>query len=299
MASFRHRLVVAYLRAVKRKQAMTTPASLRRSIGQRRQTDRPDPPRAVRRRVHIERCDELGFPVYTTRSRRGDSGRWIVYTHGGSYVNTLVRQHWKLIAVLAERLAATVVVPDYPLAPEHTWRESFSKMVDLAGRVAADAPSGCTLVGDSAGGGYSLAVAQRLAARGVTPLPLVLIAPFVDLTMADPEALAVDPVDPWLSVPGLREAGRLWAGADDPGRWEVSPLFGRFSGVGPMLIFSGTRDVLNPQAHDLADRASSAGAAVVLVEEAGLVHVYPLLPIPEARPAIDRMVHFVEHAEAG
>jgi acetyl esterase/lipase len=70
-------------------------------------------------------------------------------------------------------------------------------------------------------------------------------------------------------------------------------LFGQLAGVGPLLVFSGTRDVLNPQARNLLERSSLAGAAVELVEAAGLIHDYPLLPIPEARCAVDYMVGFL------
>jgi acetyl esterase/lipase len=245
--------------------------------------------------MHIERRDEIGFPVYIVKPRKGDSGRRIMYTHGGSYVNTIAKQHWAFIGTLAERLAAVVIVPDYPLAPEHSWRDSFSAMVDLAHYTADDAASDCILMGDSSGGGFTLAVAQYLSAAGMAPLPLVLITPFVDLTLTDPRSSALDSADPWHSIEGLREAGRLWAGEDDPKRPEVSPLFGKFAGLGPLLLFSGTRDVLNPQSHDLAEKARNEGVSVKLVEGIGLIHAYPLLPIPEARSAMDRIADFIIH----
>lgn len=293
MTSLQHRLVVAYMQVSKRKN--TTPESLHESIRSRREKDPPDPPCKLQRRMYIERCDEIGFPVYIVKSRKADSGRRIMYTHGGSYVNTIARQHWTFIATLAERLAATVIVPDYPLAPEHTWRDSFPKMVDLARRTADDAASDCTLIGDSSGGGFTLAVAQQLVAADMAPLPLVLIAPFVDLTLTNPLSRAIDGTDPWHSVEGLREAGRLWAGGDDPKRSEVSPLFGNFAGLGPLLVFSGTRDILNPQSHHLVEKARNDGVSVRFIEEVGLIHAYPLLPIPEARSAMERIIDFVVH----
>jgi acetyl esterase/lipase len=245
--------------------------------------------------MQIERSDEIGFQVYTVKLRKGDSGRRIVYIHGGSYVNTIAKQHWTFITKLAERLGAGVIVPDYLLAPEHTWRESFPGMVDLARCAADDARPGCTLIGDSSGGGYTLAVAQQLSAAGIAPLPLVLISPFVDLTLTDPRSRAIDPADPWHSIEGLREAGRLWAGGDDLKRPEVSPLFGNFVGLGPLLVFSSTRDVLNPQSHDLVEKARSDGVSVEFIEEIGLIHAYPLLPIPEAQSAMDCIIDFVTH----
>jgi monoterpene epsilon-lactone hydrolase len=291
VTSRQHQIIVAYMRVTK--QTKTSAESLNKPIQVRQKGGRPDPSNALKRRMNIERCDKIGFPVYMVRPLQGDSGRRIVYTHGGSYVHTLAKQHWTLAATLADRLAATVIVPDHLLAPEHTWRESFPGMVDLARWAVDDATSGCTLMGDSSGGGYTLAVAQQLSATGTTSLPLVLIAPFVDLTMTNPRSGTIDPPDPWHSVEGLRRAGQLWAGEDDPKRPEVSPLFGSFAGLGPLLIFSGTRDVLNPQSRDLVEKARSSGVSVEFIEGANLIHDYPLLPIPEARPAVDRIVDFI------
>ena len=73
-------------------------------------------------------------------------------------------------------------MPDYPLAPEHTWRDSFDPMTDLAERWARS-PAGLLLYGDSAGGGYALALAVALRDRGgAQPTHLLLHSPWVDLT---------------------------------------------------------------------------------------------------------------------
>jgi epsilon-lactone hydrolase len=288
--SIRHRLIATYMRAAKHNKVSAE--SLHASIRAQRRAGKPEPP-SLPRRVRAGLLDGTGFPVHTIASRGGDSGRRVVYLHGGSYVHNLARQQWSFAATLAWRLGATVLMPDYPLAPENSWRESFPDMVKLTRSTADAAARGCTLIGDSSGGGYALAIAQQLALAGCPPLPLVLIAPFLDLTMADPRCAATEAADPWHSVAWLREAGRLWAGGDDPARAELSPGFGDLSGLGPMLIFTGTRDVLWPQSRDLAAHARAAGVPVELVEKPGLIHDYPLLPIPEARPAVDRMIEFI------
>lgn len=58
----------------------------------------------------------------------------------------------------------------------------------------------------------------------------------------------------------------------------MSPLFGDFNGLGPLTIYSGLRDILNPDADLLAAKAKDAGVDVHYVKVAGQVHVYPLLP---------------------
>jgi hypothetical protein len=44
----------------------------------------------------------------------------------------------------------------------------------------------------------------------------------------------------------------------------VSPLFGDLTGVGPVLVFSGTDDILNADAHRLVDALLAAGERVEL-----------------------------------
>ena len=65
----------------------------------------------------------------------------------------------------------------------------------------------------------------------------------------------------------------------------VSALGADLAGLGPLTVFSGTRDILNPDARLLVDRAAGAGVKVDYHEGAGLPHVYPLTPTPEGRAA--------------
>ena len=76
-------------------------------------------------------------------------------------------------------------------------------------RSRAESPEGVVLVGDSAGGGYALALAEALRDRGgPQPDRLVLIAPWVDLTGTAPGTLEAAERDPWLSHPHLSSTRR-------------------------------------------------------------------------------------------
>jgi len=52
-----------------------------------------------------------------------------------------------------------------------------------------------------------------------------------------------------------------------------------------MLRHAGTRDILNPDARLLAEKATAAGVDIDYHEQEGLLHVYPLMPTPEGRAA--------------
>ena len=89
--------------------------------------------------------------------------------------------------------------------------------------VAEQSPDGVVLVGDSAGGGYALALAEAIRDGrpiGAAPQPdrLVLISPWVDLTGTTPGTLEAPRRDPWLSLRHLSIYASFWAGTEDPER---------------------------------------------------------------------------------
>jgi len=67
---------------------------------------------------------------------------------------------------------------------------------------------------------------------------------------------------------------------DDP---LVSPMFGELKGLAPITLFSSTRDILNPDARAFVKKAEAAGLTVNYHEAPEMIHVYPLLPMPEAK----------------
>ena len=145
----------------------------------------------------------------STSSRRATSSRerTLFHVHGGAFMSPVDAFSVRFVARLARRLQARVVVADYPLAPGHTWRDSFAAMADLAARWAGE--SRTSLVGDSAGGGYALALALALRDRGgPQPSELLLLSPWADLTTSTPETAAFAERRP-VAVP--RQAARLRA----------------------------------------------------------------------------------------
>ncbi|MBN9274229.1 MAG: alpha/beta hydrolase, partial [Mesorhizobium sp.] len=59
------------------------------------------------------------------------------------------------------------------------------------------------------------------------------------------------------------------------------------------LLFTGSRDLLSPDNLVFADKARAAGVEVEIVYGEGMFHVWPLIRMPEARLARDRMVAFL------
>jgi acetyl esterase/lipase len=235
------------------------------------------PRRALTRRCAVERRQTGDHDVYVVRSRTTGAGApTVIYLHGGAYTHEIVKEHWALVAHLAEHAACAVHVPIYGLAPRHHGLEALDLVTGMITDLTRDGRA-CYLVGDSAGGGLALSATQRTGA--VTGL--TLIAPWLDLSMSNPGIPAVERIDPWLNRAGLRPIAAAWANGlplTDP---RLSPLYGDLDGLPPLQVLVGTRDITLPDCRALRDRIRG-GSAVTYHEQDGAIHNYPLLPVPEA-----------------
>lgn len=270
-------VVALALRLTRRRTWAGVEAARRRIAAPKRETP---PPRRLARRHALSGRVVDGFRVWTVRPR-DPSGTTAVYLHGGAYVAGISSQHWALVGRLADA-GVRVEVPLYGPAPAHTHRAAYPFLSRVWGDVAAGTAGRLVLAGDSSGGGLALGLAQELVAGGARPPDrLVLLSPWLDLTLRHPRLPEFEAVDPWLARPGLLEAASAWAGGDDPTVPRLSPGGGRLAGLPPLSLFVGTREIGYPDAADLASAAAAAGVEVDLTVAEGAVHVYPLVPAPE------------------
>ncbi|WP_295647525.1 alpha/beta hydrolase fold domain-containing protein [uncultured Dietzia sp.] len=280
------KLIPLYLRATGRQRPFLSEEAAREHLQARALRPAPfGPPRRIGVDVDITVTRRNGWPVYTVVPAGLEPSGSVVYAHGGAWVNEIVRQHWQLIGRIAVEAQTTVVVPIYPLAPVGTAEEVVAGFVDIV-RASRERYDDTRLVGDSAGGQIALSAAMELRDRhGITLTRTVLIAPAVDLTWSNPRIADVQPVDPWLAVPGGRFFSETWRAGVDVTDQRVSPIFGEVAGLGPVTVFSGTHDILNPDAHRLVGNLQDAGVEVAFHEGDSLLHVYPLLPTASGRQA--------------
>lgn len=243
------------------------------------------PPAFVTRGLEVGQSDFEGMTVWTLQPP-GPSTAYVVALHGGAYAAEASIFHYLTYAALARETGATVVVPDYPLVSEGgTAAEVVPVTADLIAEfIAQHGAENVSVLGDSAGGGLAVAAVRTLVERDrETPARMVLLAPWLDVTMSDPLSAAIR--DPLLTVRSLRKFGIAWAGDLDPTDPIVSPLFGSLDGLPPTTVFSGSQDMLAADALRLRDRVIAEGLTdVTFVLRKGLVHDWPIFPfLPEAQ----------------
>jgi monoterpene epsilon-lactone hydrolase len=291
MSSLQMRVVAAFLRLAY-KPRMATVERARQRIAEPKGSS--EPPAGLRKRHDVSSRQVHGFACHTVAPRGRTAQRAAVYLHGGAYIGEIAPQHWALISRLADA-GVRVEVPIYGLAPQHTYRDAYPFLTavyrDLIGDVD---PSAITVAGDSAGGGLALGFAQTLLDAGLPqPGRLILISPWLDLTLSNPDLPAVETRDPWLSSAGLHQAARVWADGDDPTDPRLSPLNGPLTDLAPMDVYVGTREICLPDVLLLQERCAAAGVKPRVTVCEGAVHVYPLVPAPEGRAAARAIVAHV------
>ena len=298
MPSLRHALLATVIPRLRNAGDLhTEPAERARVEAEHRTQSRTLPTRGTRgfAKSWDATVSDIGFPCHVLTPRHRSAQRTLYYVHGGAFMAPIDAVHVRYATRLADAIGARVVMPDYPLAPEHTWADSHDALVADAAHWAAQ-DGGIVLAGDSAGGGLALAMAQSMRDRGLTPAThLVMHAPWVDLTTSTPRPARSTRSTRGSSTassrrtPGGGPARRTtWVGRRSP------PALADLTGLPRAIMLYGTRDLLHPGCRLLARRAAEAGWDLTSIEVPDLIHVYGLLPlIPEARRAFDQVVEFV------
>ena len=212
-----------------------------------------------------------------------DSSAVVFYMHGGGYQHDFSSFHWKFLKKVVEQTGAEVIAPAYRLIPFGTCRDAFELIVPLY-REYADRyrEKKLILMGDSSGGGLALALTEHFKAEGIRmPDELILMSPWVDATMENPEIAAYAEKDPWLTIPWLKVCGRHWAGTYDVRDYRVSPIYGEARDMTNVTVFAGTRELFYPDILKFFNGLDQQGNRLIIGQD--MNHVFPILPIPEAK----------------
>jgi epsilon-lactone hydrolase len=211
---------------------------------------------------------------------RSDKARVLIYFHGGGYCSGSIRSHRRLVSEAGRAAGVRTLAVGYRLAPEHPFPAAFDdalaawRFVRQQGIAAAHIAVG----GDSAGGGLTAALINRLReAGGEQPACAWLVSPWTDLTMSGATLLSKDAVDPLIHKPYLEElAGAYLPAAIDRKDPRVSPLYADLRGFPPTLIQIGSDETLLADAVRFAAAAGTADVAVTLEIWPHMIHAWHL-----------------------
>jgi monoterpene epsilon-lactone hydrolase len=245
--------------------------------------------------------DELaGLPTRVFTPATLVAGRTVLYLHGGGFILYARRTYTPFLSRLAIALRARVVVPAYRLAPEHPFPAGIDDCL-LAYEALIDAgqdPRQVIIAGESAGANATLVTVQRIrAAKLPNPAGAVMMSGGFDLSWASPSVHTNSRRDVAIGPRGLAMLQQWYRPSTDVRDPLVSPVFGDFTGLPPMLFQTGDTEVLRDDSVRAAERARAAGVTARL-------EVYPLAPhawqqlgtwLPETRTALHQISDFAKN----
>ncbi len=227
-----------------------------------------------------------------------ESGRTVLYFHGGGYVFGSAKYARGLTFDLARKSRADIFSVDYRLGPEHKFPAAVDDAVAAYQWLLDDGrnPASIIIGGDSAGGGLSLALLLSCKERGLSmPAGAVLFSPFTDLAATGPSLLFNEKSDVMFKKVYIAEGAKRYLGDADPKSPLASPLFGDHQGLPPILSFVSDNEALYNDTTRLHEKLVDAGVDAKLVTEKGLAHVWPIFypRFPEAGKTISQAAEFV------
>ncbi len=258
-------------------------------------------PRSLRRVADVMIVEQDGRKIWTFKPKHNASETVILYLHGGAYIHNVSQYHWRFIKALLLKTNAAVIVPDYPLAPE----AQYDKVYDFLERVyqelvmKTDAHN-IVLMGDSAGAGLALGYAQQLRNDNKPqPAQVILLCPWLDITVSNPDIAEVEPRDKMLGKKGLVLAGQSYIGTLHPADYRVSPMYGDCSGLGQISLFIGTDDLAIADARKFKGMLENLGIALNYFEYPNMFHDWVVVTsLQEAKHAIEQIAALID-ATAG
>lgn len=243
-----------------------------------------------------------GIPCEWVVAPGADPDVRLLYLHGGGYVSGSGAFYVPLAADISTAAGCAVLLVDYSLAPESPFPAGLEDCIRAHEWMTEMGPNGESparttfIAGDSAGGGLTLATLLALRDRGCAlPNGAIPMSAFADLTLASASIQSQAEAELYMHPSSLPKFVNLYIGDHDAHDPLVSPVFGDYTGIPPLLIQVGDYEVIRDDSIRVAEKARAAGVDVQLEVWPGQVHVFQVRGLPESREAIAHIGTFIRN----
>lgn len=237
-------------------------------------------PSEIKKEISVSETEMGNMQTFILNGDSSDQNI-VIFIHGGAYVGQMDTRNWKFCERIAKGAKADIIVPIYPLAPNHTADEAYRDMTAFYRQVRREyAGARITMIGSSAGGGLATGLCESFYGKKISqPDHLILLSPWMDITMTNPAISEYEDKDPKLAVKGLIVMGKIWAGDWKRTDYRLSPIYGsakRIKSLKNVTIFIGTREIFYPDVTSFANKLEKYGNLEHLHVGEGMFHVWPL-----------------------
>jgi acetyl esterase/lipase len=262
-------------------------------IAKARRFDKPYPPNKLKKNAFIENKKFLNTNVFYIQSKKHEinNSRIILYFHGGAFISGITGPHWNFVEKLSASSGCRIILPEYPLAPECNYIDTTNFAFELYKHLLIEYDSlQIQIIGDSAGGNLSLTLSLLLNKNLIQqPARLILLSPWLDLSLSNPEIKKLEKYDIMLSTKKLFTASKLYSNNTDTKNFLISPIYGDLKTLPETHIFIGNHDLLFADSIRFRNLAEASGANIKLYEYNEMMHVWMIFPIPEALEVIKQI----------
>jgi acetyl esterase/lipase len=221
----------------------------------------------------------------------------LIFFHGGAYIFGASPNHWKLAEKIVKKSFCRMTLVDYPLAPEHDYKETFGMVSETYDMLIKQySEDSLILMGDSAGGGLALAFTQKLILEKHQNLPakIILLSPWLDITMSNPKIKHLESSDYILTVNMLRNAGMKYANGENQNHYLLSPIHGQLNNIPKTIVFYGTEELFSADCLRLKSMTDSNSQGIIFREYQKMQHDWAIFPIPESNQVVNEICEFIK-----
>ncbi len=237
--------------------------------------------------------------VHSPRKKEGDL--WILQLHGGGYIGPMKNAYRNFAIKYSEvNEGATVVTPDYRVAPEHPFPAALKDCIDAYQWILAKGVTEeqIVVVGDSAGGGLTFALGHWLKKKKKKmPKAMITMSAWTDVTCSGSSYKENFDKDPLFGNTTESMLYRKdYMGDHDLKNPYISPIYGELTGFPPIHMQAGSYEMLLSDTEDFAKKAEQSGVLVEVVIFEGMFHVFPMAGalVPETKEAWKAIKNFFD-----
>lgn len=232
-----------------------------------------------------------------------ESTQLIFHIHGGAFFLGSLKTHRAFLTQIAARTQMQVLHVDYPLSPEHQHPEAIDALFDIYTTLLDQGVQSKDIIlsGDSCGANLALALALRIQQEKLPQVSgLILLSPFLDLTLTSESLRYNAQHDALLSIETLETGIDYYVPKNmDKSDPTISPLFADLTGLPPILVQVGSKEILLDDAQRFKERAEQANVKVDFKIYTGMWHNFQMFSawFDEAQQAIADLAEFAHQLD--
>jgi acetyl esterase/lipase len=236
--------------------------------------------------IDINRAQISGVPGDWLIPQEAPDDRVILFFHGGSNVFTWGSPHRRIVGYLSKFSGLRTFGVDFRLAPEHIFPAAHEDCYAVYKTLVTEGIK-VVLAGESSGGVLALATMLRAKKEGLPqPHLCALLSPLVDCGFTDAQVL--NSRDIFANPDFVVYLTSIYVGGNDPRLTDLSPIYADLSGLAPLFIMVGEREILLSESERLVKTARQHGLKAEIIVWPHVWHGWHVLvpQLPEATSAL-------------